>query len=90
MVLVAADSEETALKALELIDVDYEVLPALDDPREAMKEDAVQIHEEHPSADRGNILTEVNLESGDAEKYCAGWGPYDFRTGDAQEPGTGS
>lgn len=69
--LVAADSEETARKALELIEVSYEVLPALDDPREAMKEAAIQIHENHAWADRGNILTEVNLDTGDTEKAFA-------------------
>lgn len=69
--LVAADNEETARKALDLIEVTYEVLPALDDPREAMKENAVQIHESHAWADRGNILTDVNLETGDTEKAFA-------------------
>ncbi len=66
--LVAAVSEEIAKKALGLIEVEYEVLPAYDDPRQAMKDDAIHIHEAHPAADKGNILTTVALDSGDVEK----------------------
>ncbi|HAA33834.1 MAG TPA: 4-hydroxybenzoyl-CoA reductase subunit alpha, partial [Firmicutes bacterium] len=50
---VAAVDEETAYKALKLIKVDYEVLPAVFDPFEALKEGAPQIFEEYP----GNINT---------------------------------
>lgn len=42
---VAAVDEETALKALELIDVKYEVLPHVTDVLEAIKPGAPQIHE---------------------------------------------
>jgi CO/xanthine dehydrogenase Mo-binding subunit len=69
--LVAAVNEEIAKKALDLIEVEYAVLPALDDPREAMKDDAVLIHENHPAADKGNILTEVSLTRGDVDKAFA-------------------
>lgn len=69
--LVAAIDEQTAQKALELIEVDYEVLPAYDDPREAMKETAVNIHENHPAAEKGNILLTINLNKGDVEKAFA-------------------
>lgn len=41
---IAAVDEETAEKALELIDIKYEVLPAVFDMVEAMKPDAPQIH----------------------------------------------
>lgn len=41
---VAAVDEETADKALELIRVEYEILPAVVDVLEAMKPDAPQIH----------------------------------------------
>jgi xanthine dehydrogenase, molybdenum binding subunit apoprotein (EC 1.17.1.4) len=37
---VAAETEEIAEKAIKLIDVEYEPLPVVDDPEEAMKEDA--------------------------------------------------
>ncbi len=66
--LVAATTEEIARQALQLIEVEYEVLPAYDDPREAMKDDAVNIHDNHPFADKGNILTVVNLGKGDVDK----------------------
>ncbi len=44
--VVAAESEAIATKALRLIEVDYEVLPAVFDPEEAMKEGAPAVHEE--------------------------------------------
>lgn len=66
--LVAATTEEIAQKALQLIEVEYEVLPAYDDPREAMKDGAIHIHDNHPFADKGNILTVVNLDKGNVDK----------------------
>ena len=42
---VAAVDEDTAMEALELIQVDYEVLPAIFDPVEAMQPGAPQIHD---------------------------------------------
>ena len=41
---VAADDLETAQRALELIDVDYEVLPAVLDPEEAVRDGAPILH----------------------------------------------
>jgi len=46
---VAAVDEATAEKAIELIDVDYEVLPAVFDPLEAMKPGAPVIHDFAPN-----------------------------------------
>lgn len=43
---VAADSRDIAEEALDLIDVDYEVLPAVFDPFEAMASGAPQIHDD--------------------------------------------
>jgi 4-hydroxybenzoyl-CoA reductase subunit alpha len=45
---VAAVSEAIAEKALELIDVDYEVLPAYFDPEESMKAESDLIHDNKP------------------------------------------
>ncbi|PYX32323.1 MAG: 4-hydroxybenzoyl-CoA reductase subunit alpha [Acidobacteria bacterium] len=45
---VVAASEAIAEKALELIDVDYEVLPAYFDPEESMKAETDLIHENKP------------------------------------------
>jgi 4-hydroxybenzoyl-CoA reductase subunit alpha len=42
---VAAVDEDAAEEALSLIEVEYEILPAVFDPEEAMKEGAPQIHE---------------------------------------------
>jgi CO/xanthine dehydrogenase Mo-binding subunit len=41
---VAAEDLETAEKAVHLIEVEYEELPAVFDPEEALKENAVKIH----------------------------------------------
>ena len=68
---VAAIDEETAEEALELIKVEYEDLPAIYDPFEAMKEDAPLIHEVDPRGRprRNNILPlPWKLEAGDIEK----------------------
>jgi len=42
---VAAVDEDTAAEALDLLDVEYEELPAVFDPEQALKPDAVLIHE---------------------------------------------
>ncbi len=51
--LVAATSEEIAKEALRLIDVEYEVLPAVFDVEEALKPEAPELYDELP----GNIVT---------------------------------
>ncbi len=61
---VAAVDEETVYKALKLIKVEYEVLPAVFDPIEAMKDGAPQVHDEYPR----NINTEIHQNFGDVEK----------------------
>jgi xanthine dehydrogenase molybdenum-binding subunit len=43
---VAAVDEETAARAIELIDVEYEELPPIFDPLEAMKDGAPRLHDE--------------------------------------------
>jgi CO/xanthine dehydrogenase Mo-binding subunit len=62
--LVAAETERIAHQALKLIEVDYETLPAVLDPREALKEDAPKIHE------KGNLLSYNKLRKGDLDQ---GW-----------------
>ncbi|MGD9033898.1 MAG: xanthine dehydrogenase family protein molybdopterin-binding subunit [Desulfobacteraceae bacterium] len=61
---VAAVDEETALEALDLIRVDYEELPAVFDPEEAMKEGAPLIHDEYEK----NIVAYRGFDFGDVEK----------------------
>ena len=51
--LVAATTEEIAREALGLIEVEYEILPAVFDVEEALKPGAPQLYEEFP----GNIVT---------------------------------
>ncbi len=60
---VAAVDEETALEALELIEVEYEPLPAVFDPEEAMQEGAPQIHEQYDK----NINIHVHIEVGEVD-----------------------
>src|SRR5215471_1245001 len=45
---VVATSETIAEKALELIDIDYEILPAYFDPEQSMKAEADLIHDNKP------------------------------------------
>jgi len=63
---VAAESIEVAEEALSLIEVEYEPLPAVFDPLEAMQPDAPLVHEEHGS----NIASHLKIRYGDIE---AGW-----------------
>ena len=60
---VAATSEAIAERALEFILVDYEELPVVFDPEEAMQEGAVQLHENTP----GNVAVNPSVEFGDVE-----------------------
>ncbi len=67
---VAARDPETARRALELIEVEYEVLPAVFDPVEAMREGAPRIHEVdgrgRPTRDN-RVPMECRHHSGDLE-----------------------
>ncbi len=64
---VAAIDEDTAEEACELIRVNYEELPTVFDPEEAMKEGAPQIHEHT----KNNISVEYHWHLGDVEKGFA-------------------
>lgn len=59
---VAAIDEDIAEEALDLIDVEYEELPPVFDPEEAMKPGAPKIH------DSGNICAKISWDFGDVEK----------------------
>jgi 4-hydroxybenzoyl-CoA reductase alpha subunit len=61
---VAAIDEETAEEATELIKVEYEELPGVFDPEEAMKEGAPQIH----GHVKNNISWEFHMDFGGVEK----------------------
>ncbi|CAA7601140.1 Aldehyde oxidase and xanthine dehydrogenase, a/b hammerhead domain protein [Acididesulfobacillus acetoxydans] len=64
---VAAVDEETAEEALERIEVEYEVLPAVFDPLEAMERPDVVIH----AKAKNNVMYEGKQEFGDVDKAMA-------------------
>jgi 4-hydroxybenzoyl-CoA reductase alpha subunit len=64
---VAAVDWETAQEAAGLIKVDYEELPAVFDPFQAVAEGAPQVHEAYPR----NLCGEVHQEFGDVEAAFA-------------------
>jgi 4-hydroxybenzoyl-CoA reductase subunit alpha len=64
---VAAVSEEIAEQALELIEVEYEALPAYFDPEESMKAERDLIHEDRPN----NLEKDYHHVFGDPEKGFA-------------------
>ena len=75
--MVAAETPEIAEKALGLIEVEYEVLPAILDSREAMNSDAPRIHDEPEfvnfadSNPEKNLAAHIRIDIGDVEKGFA-------------------
>ena len=75
--MVAAETPETAEQALSLIDVDYEILPAILDSRESMKPEAIKIHDEPEfvnfadSNPEKNLAAEIRIDIGNVEKGFA-------------------
>ena len=63
---VAAESEDAALEALERIDVEYEPLPAVFDPEEALAPGAPRINEAE-----NNLAQEVHIRRGDVDRSFA-------------------
>ncbi len=61
---VAAVNYGIAEQAAAAIEVDYEGLPAVFEPREALEADAPQLHEQFP----GNVAWERNLSRGDSDQ----------------------
>lgn len=64
--VVVAEKCDQALAAAEAVVVDYEELPALSSPQEAMAKGAIQLHAEWP-----NVCYTRHLIKGDAEKALA-------------------
>jgi len=77
IVLVAADTEEIASEAVDLVKVDFEPLPVIFDAREAMQPSAPLIHEEGQGKFcKGNIVIAFGVECmrlvhGDVQKGFA-------------------
>ena len=63
---VAAVTEQIAVEALEKIVVEYEPLPAVFDPLEALKEDSPKVHPPH-----SNVYTTKVIAKGDVEAALA-------------------
>ena len=61
---VAAVDEETALKALDLIQVEYEELPAVYESMEAMASETELIHKDFPN----NVNVHVNIDTGNVDE----------------------
>lgn len=65
--VVVAETERQAAHARDLIRVEYEDLPAVFDPREAMKAGAPQLHENY----QNNILKHYRVRKGDVDTAFA-------------------
>lgn len=69
---VAAETEEIARQALDLIEVEYEVLPAILDPRESMKPGTPLLHDEeeswHIEDKQRNLAAVIDWELGNVEE----------------------
>ena len=66
--LAVAETAEIAQQALALIRVDYDVLPPVTDPRDALQPDAPQLHPDRPN---GNLLKHIKVRQGDVEQGFA-------------------
>ena len=70
---IAAETEDIASEAVELIEVEYEELPAVLDPLEAMRPGAPMLHPElagygglvHPIEQPGNVMVHLAWKKGD-------------------------
>jgi len=62
LALVAAETEAIAEQALSLIEADYEPLPGVFSPQQALRRDAPLVHEDTP----GNLLKHIQVRKGDA------------------------
>mgnify|MGYP001257283690 FL=1 len=61
---VAGETEEAVDEALKLIKVEYEDLPPVFDPEEALKDDAPQLHDDKP----GNLSLTFDFDHGDIKQ----------------------
>lgn len=70
---VAAMDEDLAIRALELIRVEYEELPAFLDPYESLAADGSTpyVHEPRKEGGNGNVTKQVQLEFGEVDELMA-------------------
>ena len=75
--LIAAESEAIAVQAMGMIQVEYDPLPAILDPAEAMKDGAPRIHDEPEyvnfadSDPSRNLAAHIHIDIGDVERGLA-------------------
>jgi xanthine dehydrogenase D subunit len=62
VVAIAAETKEVAEKAAELVEIEYEPLPLVDDPIKAVSEDSPKVH------DGGNVHLHTKIVRGDVEE----------------------
>jgi len=65
--IVVAETERIAAHARDLVQVEYEPLPVVDDPRQAMKPGTPLVHEDREN----NILKHIFIRRGDVEQAFA-------------------
>ena len=65
--MVVAETEEIALKGVDRIDVEYDPLPGVFDPEDAMKANAPMVHPDGEYGNAGNVLSRMGYRRGDAE-----------------------
>ena len=66
LAIVAAEDDETARRALELIDLSYKLLDVVSDPVQAKSAESPVIHEQ------GNLLKHIKVRKGDIEEGFQG------------------
>ena len=69
--VVGAETEEIARAAAKLVEVEYEVMPAIFDPEEAMKPDVLPLH---PALSQSNVLYHMPIRRG---TMAEGWAQAD-------------
>ena len=71
LVVVVAETVAAAEKGCQLIEIDYEILPMVLEPEEAMAEGAPPLHQDQPDSfinhPGRNILVDIDLAGGDIE-----------------------
>ncbi len=84
LAVVLADSRYLGEDALAYIDIDYEVLPAISDVRQAIEKDAPRVHTDLD----GNVVSEFTMTYGDVDAAFAS-APHVFRVSLWQHRGGG-
>ena len=63
--MVVAETQQAAREACDLVEVQYEPIPVVSDPRAAMKDESVLVH---PERSDSNIIDHIKIRKGDIQK----------------------